>query len=55
MKPPCKNCKDRGINCHATCEKYGAYSKECEKIRVIKRIIRATEPVHPTKKRHDRP
>ena len=54
MTPPCKNCKERSINCHATCEKYGAYSKEREEIREIKQIIRVTEPVHPPKKRHDR-
>lgn len=24
-KPPCKDCKDRSVGCHGTCEKYKEY------------------------------
>lgn len=33
MDAPCKDCPDRMINCHATCEKYKAYDKERQEIR----------------------
>ena len=33
MNCPCKDCKDRAVNCHAECERYGEYAKEREKIR----------------------
>lgn len=25
---PCKDCPDRHINCHSSCEKYGEYQKK---------------------------
>ena len=27
MQPPCKDCPDRFLGCHSTCEKYIAYDK----------------------------
>lgn len=30
IKPPCKNCQDRTIGCHATCENYISYKKKLE-------------------------
>lgn len=27
LKPPCKDCPDRYVGCHSTCEKYIAYDK----------------------------
>lgn len=30
--PPCKDCPDRVIGCHSTCEKYKAYNVEREKL-----------------------
>lgn len=27
---PCKNCEDRTIKCHSTCEKYLAYRKQMD-------------------------
>lgn len=26
MKPPCKDCLDRYVNCHSCCKKYLAYA-----------------------------
>lgn len=26
-KPPCKGCKDRSAECHASCEKFSEYEK----------------------------
>lgn len=33
MRCPCKDCKDRAVNCHAGCERYGEYARERESIR----------------------
>lgn len=30
MNPPCKDCKDRTMGCHAQCERYGAFRREKE-------------------------
>lgn len=30
---PCKDCKDRVLKCHSTCEDYKNFMKECENIR----------------------
>ncbi len=31
IKAPCKDCKERYLNCHDKCEKYKAYRLELEK------------------------
>jgi hypothetical protein len=28
MNPPCKDCPNRQIGCHSTCEKYSEFRKE---------------------------
>ena len=33
MTAPCKNCPDRVVGCHSTCERYAEYAKEREEIR----------------------
>ena len=33
MQAPCKNCTDRKLGCHATCEKYQEFNKQQEQIR----------------------
>lgn len=33
IKSPCKDCPDREIRCHLTCEKYIEFKKESDKIR----------------------
>ena len=33
MIPPCKDCPDRQIGCHSTCEKYIEFKKENDKLR----------------------
>ena len=33
MKPPCKDCPDRQVGCHSTCEKYLLYKSELDKIK----------------------
>lgn len=35
---PCKDCKDRVLGCHSTCEKYNAFKKEKEKLAELKKI-----------------
>ena len=30
MKPPCKDCPDRVLGCHKTCEKYLAFREEVD-------------------------
>ena len=30
---PYKDCPDRTVHCHSTCERYGSYSAQCESIR----------------------
>lgn len=30
MMSPCKNCLDRKLHCHSTCEKYIAFRKELD-------------------------
>lgn len=32
-KVPCKNCKDRFVGCHSSCEKYKAFKEENEKFK----------------------
>ena len=32
LKPPCKDCIDRKVGCHSTCEKYIAYDEERKRI-----------------------
>ena len=38
IQSPCKNCSDRHIKCHSSCEKWLAYRKEfeAEKARIVK-------------------
>lgn len=33
MRPPCKDCKERAIGCHSTCEKYKKYRTEWEELK----------------------
>ena len=33
MKAPCKDCPDRQVNCHSTCEKYIEFKKESDRLR----------------------
>ena len=33
MNAPCKNCADRFVGCHATCEKYKQYTIENERLK----------------------
>ena len=37
IKNNCKGCTIRYIGCHANCESYIGYSKECERIRENRR------------------
>ena len=30
---PCRDCSDRTVGCHATCEKYAKYKKDMDKLR----------------------
>ena len=46
MKCPCKDCKDRAVNCHAECERYGAYAKEREAIRKARHDERLADSEH---------
>ena len=32
-KAPCKDCPNRQVGCHSTCEKYIEYKKESDRIR----------------------
>lgn len=32
MNPPCKNCSDRHIGCHGSCERYLAYKTERDRL-----------------------
>ena len=34
--PPCKDCEDRELGCHSTCEKYIEFTKEKAKERKAK-------------------
>lgn len=38
MNVPCKDCKDRAIGCHSSCERYIAFDKERQKIRAEKML-----------------
>lgn len=40
-KPPCKDCSERSVRCHAECERYKAYAAEREEIRAEKGCNRA--------------
>ena len=42
IKAPCKDCKDRKVGCHSTCEKYKAYQESNSKIRKA-RVQKAQE------------
>lgn len=33
----CKDCKERVVGCHATCEQYNAFLKENERLKELKR------------------
>ena len=33
IKTPCYNCPDRHLKCHAHCERYLEYAKECQAVR----------------------
>ena len=33
MMPPCKNCKDRKLKCHSTCEKYNNWREANERVK----------------------
>jgi hypothetical protein len=35
-KAPCKNCPNRKVGCHSTCQKYLDFRKEVDKINKIK-------------------
>lgn len=45
MKPnaTCKDCKDRTVGCHGTCEKYKAFEEENKK---YKEAVRKEKAVH---------
>lgn len=44
--PPCKNCKDRHIACHTTCERYKSWKVEHDKrIEEIKAREWATQQI----------
>lgn len=49
MRCPCKDCKDRAVNCHAGCERYGEYAREREAIRKARQDENALSEMH-TKK-----
>lgn len=46
MKSPCQNCTERSTNCHASCEKYKAFARECKRIREAGREIFITAKRH---------
>ena len=33
MRPPCKNCPDRVLRCHSSCERYLEYRKIVDKVK----------------------
>ena len=37
IKVPCKNCSDRHMTCHSTCEKYLKFKKQNDEMREIKK------------------
>lgn len=42
MKAPCKDCPNRQIGCHSTCEKYLEFRKEVDRLkqeRIAKRDV----------------
>lgn len=39
IKVPCKNCSDRHMSCHSTCEKYLKFKKQNDEIREIKKRV----------------
>jgi len=41
---PCKDCQKRELGCHATCERYAAYSAEWQKARAERERYRETYP-----------
>ena len=36
LKAPCKDCSERGLNCHSVCEEYFQYRREIMKASVEK-------------------
>lgn len=44
IKAPCKECTERHVGCHATCEGYQAFVKECERVREERR--KRNEEIH---------
>lgn len=49
MKCPCKDCKDRAVNCHAECERYGEYAREREAIRKARQDAKIADSEHQRK------
>ena len=45
MFAPCKNCSDRRPHCHSCCEKYIAFSKQCENVRERKYLENQADAV----------
>ena len=45
MFAPCKNCPDRRPHCHSCCEKYIAFSKQCENVRERKYLENQADAV----------
>lgn len=39
IKPPCKDCPDRTVDCHAECEQYAAFDAERKQLQA-ERILR---------------
>ena len=38
MNAPCKNCVERGFNCHAHCNRYAEYQKYRAKLANVERL-----------------
>jgi len=47
---PCKDCPDRTVGCHASCEKYIAFAAERERIRTEKWLDSQNETIPNQKK-----
>lgn len=50
IQPPCKDCPDRTVGCHATCEKYLDFAAERERIRTEKWLDSQNETIPNQKK-----
>ena len=52
-KSPCKDCVDRQVGCHSTCEKYIAFRKELDDLHeVVERKKRMENDYFKIRKRH---